>query len=400
MNLYKNLNYFNDDKYKSLFREIKIGQFSWYVDPILLCSVSEFWCAYFLGSGNIPPSERYELDTNLETFKVVMDILHNYPFLTNKIRFTNDDILYTVCKTYSFNEVCQVFSVMDMLMIDINKIIEEHYLCANDEDDDDTEYKYLCLPTKDELDVILSNDNPQLKVMKLYNMDKRYNRYWKDVFESATIQLLEESVRMNNTCPGFIPVNILFELLGEECFCQFLEGLSISGEEMMDYITCECTKKYLIYKGFKEKIVDILRECITRSNNKDCWRYLYSVEEDLRERCILFLTYNEDLKQKYVIDKDICPRVLYSQDNSHILLNVRPPYWFMINRCDFIYELAIQNQHLYENELIYKAYNEDQNKERKQMYKDVISKYKDNKKDTSYIEILLELMGFKAELKY
>lgn len=401
MQLYKRVNYYNDYLLRPLFKEIKIGNFSWYVDSIILSSISEFWNTYFLGSGSIKSSDKYELDTNIETFKVCMDILHSYPFLTYKQRFTDDDILYMVCKNSNFYVLSNIFSVMDMWLIDMNKIIEDHYLYIYENDeDDDTEYKYNCLPTKDELDVILSNDNAQLKIMKLFNMDKRYRRYWEDVFENTTIQLLEKSIKMNNTSHEFIPVNMLFELLGEECFYQFLEGLSISVREMMNYITCECAKKYLIYKGYDEKVVDVLRECIRRSNDKDCWKFLYSIHPDLRKTCIPFLSYNDDIKNKYIIE-DICADILYFGNNGDILLNVRPTYWFMINKGDFLYELATQNQDLSKIELIHKAYNEDIDEQRKQMYKDVISKYKtENNKDSSYIEVLLELMGFKTELKY
>lgn len=61
---------------QNVLREININEKKWYVDPIMLISVSDFWKIFFLGTNEILPADRYEDDNPNQILIDALNALH------------------------------------------------------------------------------------------------------------------------------------------------------------------------------------------------------------------------------------------------------------------------------------------------------------------------------------
>lgn len=108
--VYREANYGNE-RYRSLLKKMFINGREWYIDPVMMTQVSEFWKVILVGSGSIPPTIDYQDENNTDLIIKGLDILHG-------IKMENFD----------FYEMITTLDLLDQWAISVENVINIMFL--------------------------------------------------------------------------------------------------------------------------------------------------------------------------------------------------------------------------------------------------------------------------------
>lgn len=108
--VYREANY-GDSRYRSLLKKMSINGKEWYINPVIMAQISEFWKIILVGSGSIPPTIDYQDENNTDLIIKGLDILHGMKF-----------------EPFDFVEMVQILDLFNSWLIQPENVINIMFL--------------------------------------------------------------------------------------------------------------------------------------------------------------------------------------------------------------------------------------------------------------------------------